>query len=174
MAAEDAREPVSPLAPEEPTFDDVAPESEGTYTEATEISADDANYNYGFSFQDPETMSVDESVSFLISKSEELDRKRDAVLANEASSVQYESMLDQRNLVAENLSKRLIEEIQANNGKPGTEYNEFTSNLSKLSAQDRASVQDIIETVKDSAVHSHVSSIEDNNFQSIANELNTI
>ncbi|MGM0600490.1 MAG: glycine zipper family protein [Candidatus Rifleibacteriota bacterium] len=174
MAAEDVSEPVAPLAPEEPAFDDVVPESEGTYTEATEISADDANYNYGFSFQDPEAMSVDESVSFLISKSEELDRKRDAVLANEASPVQYESMLDQRNLVAETLSKRLIEEIQANNGKPGSEYNDFTSSLSKLGAQDRAAVQDIIETVKDSAVHSQVNNIEDSNYKSIADELNTI
>lgn len=156
--------------PETPAYE----EADNTYSETTEDPADNTDNNNDLYFQDPENMSVDESVNYLISQSVELDRQRNAVLADEASPADYESMLDQRNLVAENLSQKLIAEIEANKGNPGSEYNQFTSRLSKLNDQNKAAVQDIIKTVKDSAVHCQLNSLEGNNYEDIANDLSAM
>ncbi|MEW6709280.1 MAG: hypothetical protein AB1403_05590 [Candidatus Riflebacteria bacterium] len=116
-------------------------------------------------------MRISESVQFLIAKSSELDAQKKAVLANEASSAQYESALDEREDVADKLTEKIRKEFEDNNGKPGETYNQFKAEIETLPVEKRAAVKDVIESLKENAVLNQANSVNSAAYKNLAEEL---
>ena len=136
-----------------------------TYSDATEVPA---------ASNDPADMTVEASVQFLVMQAPELDSARTDALTNNTSSEEYESRLDQRELVADGLTSKLIAEIEANNGQPGEAFNQFKASLQKLEPEKRAALNDVIESVKDNVTHNQVNNPDSTSYQTLAAELNHI
>lgn len=170
-------EPAESLPVEFPTEEPVAeePTTSAAAEEGTTTFADAIDPNSGeIDLLDPANMTVDASVQFLITQSEDLDSTRQAVLANGASGVQYEYLLDQRDLVADNLTQKLISEIEANNGRPGETFNQFKASIDQLTPEKRAAVNDIIEAVKDNATHNLNNNPDSSSYKTLSVELSRI
>lgn len=158
--------PVEPEVPAAPTGDagtsaEAAPEESTTSGEEINII-------------DPADMGVEESVNYLIMQSEDLDHSRSEALAGTADSSLYESRIDQRELVADSLTSKLISEIEANNGQPGETFNQFKASIQKIEPQKRAALNDVIEAVKDNVTHNLNNNPGSSSYQTLAAELGRI
>lgn len=160
-------DPVLPEIPEAET--NPAEAGSTTYSDASEGTSEISIESLDLS--NPEEMRISESVQFLVAKSSELDAQKDAVLADEAGSADYESALDEREEVADKLVERIIHEFENNNGKPGETYNQFKAEIENLPVEKRAAVRDIIESLKENAVLNQVNSVNANAYQNLAEEL---
>ena len=158
-------DPVLPEIPEQ-----IVPEAGSTtYSDASDGNSEESIDSLDIS--NPQEMGVEESVQFLVKRSEDLDVQRQAVLSNEASSVQYESMIDEREEVAKALAEKIIKEIEENNGRPGENYSQFKAKMESIPAGNRSAVKDVIEILRENAIHNRINSLNSASYQNLADEL---
>ena len=151
-------DPFPDLLPEPPSGLASYDEEPAASDEAAEDS--ESTESWGSSF---DAVDISDTVNFLLAASTDLDEMKADVVRNKKNDLSgelmtsmqsdYESVLQDRDDLSQLLFHTIVQDLENNKGAPGPKYNQFLSRVSSMSKQDRAKIRDVIQSLKDNALH---------------------